>query len=637
MEMDCREETGDFLGTGPPLMHLHSKRRVWRRLAVTFLGGVIVGTFWLFETANETRAAAAPTRNLAPVQPGQPQPRVLAVDLPMTARSPAAASKPAQAIPVEAAPEAVRAAFPSIERRIADWREFRPEQITVAPHPDLPVAFTRTVLREEGPYVTWVGRNAQMPGASFVGVATAAGYDAVVVLPGAGQFSYHVRGRQVVVVETNPGDEACGNSAGLPQKVQNPEAGMVLLGITHAPGYEPLPDAYAEAAPNRVDVLVAYDAETLAAATQKSSDPAGYIDAQYKAMVETSNLALSQSGVTEFSWRYLGSVPAPAYTRTGRTLDDVRTLIPGGARGEWVATQRYLRGADQLVLLVAGETDFGGRAYTEKQKAVTNERAVSVVRWGTSFQILAHELAHNFGCAHDRAHVNVIAPGEYGDPAPDSDGFWNYGQLWENPVSGGGTAGTIMSYANWGIPYFSNPNISVQVTGAQFGWSWNPNLGTHRIGRPETDPKAAYNARVLNEQAKTMSGFQEEIVAPAIIQQPQDVSIVRGRALSLGVTATGGGLSYQWQRNGTPLPGLHTSSYTKITEDADAGTYTVVVTNHAGSVTSASAMVTVTAPAPAPSFTNSSGGGGGAPSVWFTAALLLCVATRAVISRRPRP
>lgn len=398
-----------------------------------------------------------------------------------------------------------------------------------------------------------------------------------------------------------------------------------MLEVSYAPGYEPIPDVYADAAPLRVDLLIAYDADTLAAAGAKSGDPVGYIDGQCKALVETSNLMLVQSNASAFVWRYLGAVSSPAYTRTGKTLDDIQAMAPGGAIADWVWSVRYQRGADQILLMIGGDVDFGGRAYSPKQKAVTRDLAVSVLMWGSSYRMFAHELAHNFGCQHDRAHETVISYGEYGPPAPDNDGFWCYGQMWDNPaIPGGansGTSGTIMSYADFPIPYYSNPNITVHVTGFLAGWSWDPDLGTHQIGRAETDPKAAYNVRVLNEQATAMSNISEEIGMPTILVQPASVTVAKGSYFSLTATTAGGGLTYQWKKDGADISGAVTASYSKFSSDSDAGSYRVVVSNLAGTATSAEAIVTVTNPPPPPA---TSGGGGGALDLWFCGMLWLC-------------
>ena len=62
---------------------------------------------------------------------------------------------------------------------------------------------------------------------------------------------------------------------------------------------------------------------------------------------------------------------------------------------------------------------------------------------------------------------------------------------------------------------------------------------------------------------------------------------------SVGVSGTSP-LSYQWNKNGTPISGATLSSLTLTAlKWTNAGSYTVVVTNAVGSVTSATATLTV--------------------------------------------
>ncbi len=77
--------------------------------------------------------------------------------------------------------------------------------------------------------------------------------------------------------------------------------------------------------------------------------------------------------------------------------------------------------------------------------------------------------------------------------------------------------------------------------------------------------------------------------------------LLRGANATLTVTANGTApLSYQWRFNGTNLVSASASAYTVTNaQPANAGSYTVVVTNSAGSVTSAVARVVITNPPPA--------------------------------------
>jgi pimeloyl-ACP methyl ester carboxylesterase len=83
--------------------------------------------------------------------------------------------------------------------------------------------------------------------------------------------------------------------------------------------------------------------------------------------------------------------------------------------------------------------------------------------------------------------------------------------------------------------------------------------------------------------------------APAITTPPQNQQVIEGNSITFTVAASGYPIpTYQWQKDGTVIVGATGSSYT-ITNAllADAGNYTVVVTNSAGSKTSDPAMLTV--------------------------------------------
>jgi hypothetical protein len=78
--------------------------------------------------------------------------------------------------------------------------------------------------------------------------------------------------------------------------------------------------------------------------------------------------------------------------------------------------------------------------------------------------------------------------------------------------------------------------------------------------------------------------------------------VTAGQAASFTVSATGGGtLAYQWRKGGTAISGATAATYAiAATTTADAGSYDVVVSNSAGSVTSAAATLTVAAATSAP-------------------------------------
>jgi len=87
--------------------------------------------------------------------------------------------------------------------------------------------------------------------------------------------------------------------------------------------------------------------------------------------------------------------------------------------------------------------------------------------------------------------------------------------------------------------------------------------------------------------------------SPLIVAQPQSQVLAAGDTLVLDVVATGDEpLSYQWRRNGVPIPGVTSSPVLVIVgaQASDTGNYSVIVTNLYGSSTSAEAIATVRQP-----------------------------------------
>lgn len=83
--------------------------------------------------------------------------------------------------------------------------------------------------------------------------------------------------------------------------------------------------------------------------------------------------------------------------------------------------------------------------------------------------------------------------------------------------------------------------------------------------------------------------------APTITQQPMSATVLTGSTVTFAVTATGTPApSYQWDKNGVAISGATNPALTLAGVSAgDGANYRVVVTNNAGSVTSAPATLTV--------------------------------------------
>ncbi len=96
------------------------------------------------------------------------------------------------------------------------------------------------------------------------------------------------------------------------------------------------------------------------------------------------------------------------------------------------------------------------------------------------------------------------------------------------------------------------------------------------------------------------------VVAPAISSQPASQTVTAGQSATFSVAATGTApMTYSWNQNGAAIGGATSSSYTiAATTTANSGTtFSVTVSNAAGSATSNSASLTVNAPVVAPTIT----------------------------------
>jgi hypothetical protein len=157
--------------------------------------------------------------------------------------------------------------------------------------------------------------------------------------------------------------------------------------------------------------------------------------------------------------------------------------------------------------------------------------------------------------------------------------------------------------------------LSVVAMNAQT-YQWRKN-GVDISGATEatlivsSDP-GSYTVLVSNSSGSVLSSpaIIAVIMAPAITSQPLDVAVdlnlVMPATATFEVKASGGGMSYQWYKNGVALSngadstgriitGATTSVLTlsNITTTADVGSYSVVATNIAGMVSSQSAALSV--------------------------------------------
>ncbi|GDY15006.1 hypothetical protein LBMAG53_38840 [Planctomycetota bacterium] len=90
-------------------------------------------------------------------------------------------------------------------------------------------------------------------------------------------------------------------------------------------------------------------------------------------------------------------------------------------------------------------------------------------------------------------------------------------------------------------------------------------------------------------------GFSYASGAPSILSQPVSITVTAGRPATFTLSATGAAtLSYQWKQ-GTTNVGTNSPTLTiRVAQAANTGSYTCMVTNGVGNVTSNAATLTVT-------------------------------------------
>jgi len=106
-----------------------------------------------------------------------------------------------------------------------------------------------------------------------------------------------------------------------------------------------------------------------------------------------------------------------------------------------------------------------------------------------------------------------------------------------------------------------------------------------------------YTVKVSNDCGnETSYGATVEVrVAPEITTHPMDQTLCEGETLTLTGAASGSHpLHYQWKRNGSPIPGANSATYTVSSAQAsDSGYYTLHVSNDCGDAQSYAADVEV--------------------------------------------
>ena len=148
--------------------------------------------------------------------------------------------------------------------------------------------------------------------------------------------------------------------------------------------------------------------------------------------------------------------------------------------------------------------------------------------------------------------------------------------------------------------------LSAQVAGTSaISYQWYKNgllipgetASSLTFGSYTTDQAGRYTVTATNASGSVTSSVMDvtTVGAPIINSISNDMDLILGGSLNLTALVEGAPtITYQWRKNGTPLPGK-TSAILNIAAVtlADAGTYTLVATNTLGSRTSNPVIITV--------------------------------------------
>ncbi|MBK8271025.1 MAG: hypothetical protein IPK83_23020 [Planctomycetes bacterium] len=246
---------------------------------------------------------------------------------------------------------------------------------------------------------------------------------------------------------------------------------------------------------SQIDLMFYYTA-----AAQTAAGGQANIEAELDLSVTYTNNAYVNSGINT-SLNVVRKALINYTESTSAIVNLDRLVLTADGFLDLVHAERDQYGADLVCLCVGNTVNSGGVAYQlfETSPLDDGRYGFSVMREdNATFETLAHEVGHNFGCQHDRCN-------------PQGTPYFDYGWGFRQPCPGPPPTPCsspwpctpnkdIMSYPpGMTVPYFSNPGILV---------------GGSPIGGTDEHGGWCDNSSAHNGTAFTVANFRPSVVTP---------------------------------------------------------------------------------------------------------------------------